>query len=64
MADRRAELERELAEKESALREVRDAISGLAGSAEVAGDWSKRERSLLEQIADIKSEMEEMDDDA
>jgi hypothetical protein len=34
------------------------------GTAEVAGDWSKREEALLDQIADIKSELEEMDDDA
>jgi hypothetical protein len=64
MSERRDELERELAEKEIALREVRDAMSRYIGTAEVGGDWSKRERALLEQIADIKSELEEMDDDA
>jgi hypothetical protein len=64
MSERRDELARELAEKESALQEVRDARSRFMGTAEVAGDWSKREKALLAQIADIKSELEEMDDDA
>ena len=64
MSERRDELERELAETEIALREVRDEMSRSIGTAEVAGDWSKREKALLEQNADIKSELEEMDDDA
>ena len=63
MSERRDELERELAQTEIALREVRDEMSRL-GTAEVAGDWSKREKALLDNIADIKSELEEMDDDA
>ena len=64
MSDRRDELERELAQTEIALREVRDGMSRFTGTAEVVGDWSKREKALLENIADIKSELEEMDDDA
>ena len=64
MSERRDELERELAQTEIALREVRDKMSRFIGTAEVAGDWSKRKKALLDNIADIKSELEEMDDDA
>jgi len=64
MSTRRDELEGELAETEIALREVQDAMSRFTGTAEVAGDWSKRETALKDKIADIKSELEEMDDDA
>ena len=64
MSDKREALSRRLAEKQGALRELRDVSSFFEGSAEVAGDWSKNKEALSKEISDIESELAALDGNA
>ena len=62
MESHREELERELAELEARLNDMTVGFMGGAGAA--SDDSGELIKSLKDKIADIKSELEEMDDDA
>ena len=61
MESYRDALVRELAELEAQLK---DMAGFVGGSGTVSDDSGELMRSLKDKIADIKSELEEMDDDA
>jgi hypothetical protein len=48
-------ISRKLAEKRGALRELQEERARWRGSAEIAGDWSKREEALRREISDLEA---------
>jgi hypothetical protein len=64
MESHRDALERELAELEAQLKDMTGFMGFMDGAGSVSDDSGKLIRSLKDKIADIKSELEEMDDDA
>ena len=65
MYDQKETLTLTLAKKQEALRELRAYSDPLKGqSAEIAGDWSKREDALVKEIADIKDQLAMVDSNA
>jgi hypothetical protein len=63
MESYREALARELAELEAQLKDIAGFV-GFMGGAGTVDDPGELMRSLKDKIADIKSELEEMDDDA
>ena len=57
-------LARELAELEAQLNDMAGFVGFIGGAVTVSDDSGELMRSLKDKIADIKSELEEMDDDA
>jgi hypothetical protein len=55
---------RELAELEAQLKDMAGFVGFIGGAGTVSDDSEELMRSLKDKIADIKSELEEMDDDA
>ena len=64
MESYRDALVRELAELEAQLKEMAGFVGFMGGAGAVSDDLGVLIRSLKDKIADIKSELEEMDDDA
>lgn len=64
MESYRDALVRELAELEAQLNEMAGFVGLRGGAGAVSDDSGELIRSLKDKIADIKSELEEMDDDA
>jgi hypothetical protein len=64
MESYRDALVRELAELEAQLKEMAGFVGFMGGAGTVSDDSGELIRSLKDKIADIKSELEEMDDDA
>jgi hypothetical protein len=64
MESYRDSLVRELADLESQLNEMAGFVGFMGGTGTVSDDSGELMRSLKDKIADIKSELEEMDDDA
>jgi hypothetical protein len=64
MESYRDALVRELAELEAQLNEMAGFVGFMGGAGAVSDDSGELIRSLKDKIADIKSELEEMDDDA
>ena len=64
MESYRDALVRELAELEARLNEMAGFVGFGGGAGAVSDDSGELIRSLKAKIADIKSELEEMDDDA
>jgi hypothetical protein len=60
----REALARELAELEAQLKDVVGFVGFMGGAGTVNDDSGELMRSLKDRIADMKSELEEMDDDA
>ena len=54
----------ELAELEAQLKDVAGFVGNMGGAGTVNDDLGELMKSLKDKIADIKSELEEMDDDA
>ena len=54
----------ELAELEAQLKDVAGFVGNMGGAGAVDDDSGELMTSLKDKIADIKSELEEMDDDA
>ena len=57
-------LERQLAELEAQLKDMAGFVGFMGGAGTVNDDFAELMRSLKDKISDIKSELEEMDDDA
>ena len=57
-------LERQLAELEAQLKDMAGFVGFMGGAGAVNNDSAELMRSLKDKISDIKSELEEMDDDA
>jgi len=64
MESYRDALVRKLAELEAQLNDMSGFVGFIGGAGTVRDDSGELMRSLKEEIADIKSELEEMDDDA
>jgi hypothetical protein len=64
MESYRDALVRELAELEAQLKDMAGFVGFTGGASAVSDDSGELMRSLKDKIADIKSELEEMDDDA
>ena len=64
MESYRDALARELAELEAQLNDMAGFVGFIGGAVTVSDDSGELMRSLKDKIADIKSELEEMDDDA
>ena len=64
MESYREALARELAELEAQLKDIAGSVGFMGGAGAVNDDAGELMRSLKDKIADIKSELEEMDDDA
>ena len=64
MESYREALARELAELEAQLKDIAGFVGFMGGAGSVNDDPGELMRSLKDKIADIKSELEEMDDDA
>jgi hypothetical protein len=64
MESYREALARELAELEAQLKDIAELVGFMGGAGTVNDDSGELMRSLKDKIADIKSELEEMDDDA
>jgi hypothetical protein len=64
MESYRDALVRELAELEAQLKDMAGLVGFIGGAGTVSDDSGGLMRSLKDKIADIKSELEEMDDDA
>ena len=64
MESYRDALVRELAELEAQLKDMAGFVGFIGGVGTVSDDSAQLMRSLKDKIADIKSELEEMDDDA
>jgi hypothetical protein len=55
---------RELAELEAQLNDMTGFVGFMGGAGAISDDSEELIKSLKDKIADIKSELEEMDDDA
>jgi hypothetical protein len=64
MESHRDALVRELAELEAQLKDITGFVGFVGGAGTVTDDSGELIKSLKDKIADIKSELEEMDDDA
>ena len=64
MESYRDTLVRELADLEAQLNDMAGFVGFIGGAGTVNDDSGELIRSLKDKIADIKSELEEMDDDA
>jgi hypothetical protein len=64
MESYRDALVRELAELEAQLKDMAGFVGFIRGAGTVSDDSGDLMRSLKDKIADIKSELEEMDDEA
>jgi hypothetical protein len=64
MESHRDALVRELAELEAQLNEMTKFVGFMGGAGTVSDDSGELVKSLKDKVADIKSELEEMDDDA
>jgi hypothetical protein len=64
MESYRDALVRELAELEAQLKDMAGFVRFIGGAGTVSDDTEELMRSMKDKIADIKSELEEMDDDA
>ena len=64
MESHRDALMRELAELEAQLNDMTGFVGFVGGAGAISNDSEQLIKSLKDKIADIKSELEEMDDDA
>jgi hypothetical protein len=64
MESPRDALVRELAELEAQLNDITGFVGFISSAGTIRDDSGKLIKSLKDKIADIKSELEEMDDDA
>ena len=64
MESHREALVRELAELEARLNDMTGFVGFMGGAGAVRDDSGELIKSLKDKITDIKSELEEMDDDA